>query len=108
MLREGFRVIVNKKCFNMDLKEIQLRNYNATCGRGLITDKTNFNDFYLKIVEETEELNLSKIPFTADNDFDELEIADIIITCLNMAKYYNIDIESALEEKTKINEKRKD
>lgn len=90
----------------MDLKEITERNYNATVKRGFISEETNFNDFYLKIVEETEELNLSKFPFSEDYDFDKLELADIILVCLAMAKHYNIDIQKALEEKTKFNEQR--
>jgi NTP pyrophosphatase (non-canonical NTP hydrolase) len=91
----------------MDLKEIQERNYAATVRRGLINIFTDFNDFYLKIVEETEELNKSKLPFSPPDDFDSKELADIIIVCLCMAKHFNIDIEQILAEKTIFNENRK-
>jgi NTP pyrophosphatase (non-canonical NTP hydrolase) len=92
----------------MNLKQIIKRNYKATVKRGLITPTTNFNDFYLKIVEETEELNLSKLPFTKDDWWDKTELADIILVCLAMAEHYKIDIEKVLEEKVKYNEQRKD
>lgn len=90
----------------MDLKEIINRNYDATVRRGLINNETDFVDFFDKIKEETEELIQSWI----DNRFkkvNEIELADIIIVCLCMAKHYNIDIQKTLEEKTKFNEKRK-
>ncbi|PNX47080.1 MAG: hypothetical protein BV456_11465 [Thermoplasmata archaeon M8B2D] len=94
----------------MDLKEIQERNYQATVKRGLITAATTFDDFIDKIKEETLELIYSAEIDIRSGDikymFDELELSDIIITCFNMAKYYDIDIQKALEEKTLINETR--
>lgn len=91
----------------MDLTEIQNRNYEATVKRGLITPNTTFIEFFNKANEEFDELIDSWIEhdFTI---FSELELADIILVCLAMAKHFNIDIQKALEDKTIINENRKD
>jgi len=90
----------------MDLKEIQLRNYNATKRRGLITPNTTELEFLYKLYEEVTEFEF-EIAFTNDNK-KPLELADIIIVCICYAKHFNIDIQKALEQKTLINEKRKD
>lgn len=86
----------------MNLKEIQFRNYIATVRRGLITAKTGSLEFIAKIAEETDEIK------NANNDAIPHELADLIIVCLCYAKHFNIDIETALLEKTIINEIRKD
>jgi len=91
----------------MDLKEIIDRNYKATVKRGLISNKTTFIDFFNKANDEFDELIESWI----DHDltiFDTMELADIILVCLAMAKHFNIDIQKALEDKTIFNEQRKD
>jgi NTP pyrophosphatase (non-canonical NTP hydrolase) len=86
----------------MKLQEIQERNYLATCKRGLITDKTTLNEFIYKMFEEVQEFkDASNFGIT-----DGLELADIIIVCLNTAKHLNIDIQDWLERKTIINENR--
>lgn len=90
----------------MDLKEIQNRNYKATVKRGLITNQTPGYGFIDKIYEETSELEYNYMHTIGK--IDPLELSDIIIVCLNMAKHYNIDIQKALEEKTIFNENRKD
>ena len=90
----------------MDLKEITERNYKATKRRGLITEKTKTADFLNKIHEEILEYAME---FNEDNHNGmSVELADITIVCLCMAKHYNIDIQKALEEKTLYNENRKD
>lgn len=96
----------------MDLKEIQERNYQATVKRGLISNKTTIEQFLDKIFEELEELDCSLWDYTKrkrKKSFcknSKLEMADIILTVLAMAKHYDIDIQKALEEKTIINENR--
>ena len=87
----------------MTLQEIQSRNYAATVSRGLITPKTTDREFVSKLFEECHEVD-NFLRFTGN--IDPFEIADVIIVCLNMAKHFDIDIESALEQKTVINEKR--
>ena len=86
----------------MNLKEIQFRNYIATVRRGLITAETGPLEFIIKMAEETDEIK------NANNDAIPHELADLIIVCLCYAKHLNIDIETALLEKTIINEIRKD
>jgi NTP pyrophosphatase (non-canonical NTP hydrolase) len=86
----------------MTLSEIQSRNYAATVRRGKISDKTTLNEFIFKMFEEVQE-------FKDDSNFgitDGLELADIIIVCLNTAKHLDIDIQDWLEKKTIINENR--
>ena len=91
----------------MDLNKIQNRNYTATVKRGLITPLTTVNDFFQKIKEEIDEWY--EIAFLENSEGNEgHELADIIIVCLNAAKHRGIDIQKALEEKTLINETRKD
>ena len=90
----------------MDLKTIQNRNYTATLNRGLITPQTTELEFLYKLYEEVTEFEF-EIAFTNENK-KPLELADVIIVCLNYAKHFNIDIQKALEQKTLINEKRKD
>jgi NTP pyrophosphatase (non-canonical NTP hydrolase) len=86
----------------MTLSEIQNRNYLATIKRGLITDKTTLNEFIYKMFEEVQEFkDASNFGIT-----DGLELADIIIVCLNTAKHLDIDIQDWLEKKTIINENR--
>lgn len=85
------------------MKELIERNYKSTVDRGLITPNTTKQDFFNKIKEEVFELEVYEIQ---NHKIDKLELADIILVCLNMAKHFNIDIEKALNEKIKINEQR--
>lgn len=88
------------------MKKLIEDNYKSIVKRGLITPNTTKKQFIDKIYEEVNELEceyLNKFGFV-----DEFELADIILTCLNMAKHYNIDIEKVLKEKIKINENRHD
>jgi len=79
-------------------------NYDSIVKRGLIKPETNTIDFLRKLDEEVSELwgsldrNL--------NSFDEEELADVILVCLNMAHHYGIDIETELKNKIKINQNR--
>ena len=91
----------------MTLKEIQERNYQACLKRGVIGVYTQPYEFEDKLREELKEIEQS---FLYDEEevlsIDEMEIADMIIVCLNIANHYDIDIQKALEEKTIINENR--
>lgn len=94
----------------MDIKEISKRNYKATVKRGLISDKTTFQDFISKLDEEVSELDMSELPFNsyADIYFDERELADVALVCFAMAEFYHIDLLRLMEAKTMYNENRKD
>ena len=89
----------------MKIKEIQERNYRATVKRGQITKKTNFYDFLRKTHEEVQELYDDYIH---TGNVDPLELADIILVCMSLAKHNKIDIDKALQAKVIINENRKD
>ena len=90
----------------MDLTELQKRNYAATVRRGLIKPDTLKFEFTLKLDEECNELDLAILNRDKFNEAEEL--ADVIIVCLNYAKHFGIDIQSALEQKTLYNESRTD
>lgn len=84
----------------MNLTEIINRNYKATIKRGLITSNTTFTDFKFKLLEELNEWIVSP--------GDKLECADVVLVMFAYCKHNGIDIQKALEEKTIINENRKD
>lgn len=92
----------------MDLIDIINRNYIATVKRGKIIKKTTIYEFIEKIYEEVDELNSSWLYSELGLDFDEFELADIIIVCLCMAKHFKVNINDIIEQKTIINETRKD
>jgi len=93
----------------MKLQEIQNRNYQATVKRGLITPKTTDSEFIEKLKEEVDELQIEvDLPFFSNTTGRDMELADVIIVCLCMAKHLNIDIESELIKKTIYNENRND
>tara|TARA_Y100000385_G_scaffold82409_1_gene84377 strand:- start:1798 stop:2079 length:282 start_codon:yes stop_codon:yes gene_type:complete len=83
------------------MKKIIEDNYRTIVDRGLIKPSTTHNDFINKIYEEADELSLSY----DYNDFENTkeELADVILTCLNMAKHFDIDIEQEIKNKIKIN-----
>jgi len=92
------------------MKKLINDNYDSIVKRGLITPQTNAFDFVEKIKEETEELEreliiLKNVPMARQENFDKIneELSDVILTCLNMAKHFNIDIETELKKKIEIN-----
>lgn len=85
------------------MKNIIELNYQTTVDRGLITPNTTKQEFFNKIKEEVFELEVYELQ---NHKIDPLELADIILVCLNIAKHYNIDIEKELMNKIKINEQR--
>ena len=93
----------------MSLKNIIEESYNVTVDRGLIVPYTNLHNFLHKIKEEVGELEIGVLVDHERNvisDYTKLELADVILTCLNMAKHYEIDIEQEIKNKIEINRKR--
>jgi len=87
------------------MKELIEDNYKTIVDRGLITPSTTHTEFLDKIYEEADELCLSY----DYNDFENTkeELADVILTCLNMARHFNIDIMKEMKNKIEINRNRK-
>ena len=86
----------------MSLKKISQRNYKSIVNRGLITKSTTFDQFMDKLYEEVKELYIET---PLGEGFNE-ELADVILTVLNIAYHYNIDIHTELINKIIKNEKR--
>lgn len=91
---------------DLSIDSILSRSYKATVKRGYITPDTNFHQFVRKIEEERTEL-IHSFDLVLKT-FDPKELADIVLTCFNMAKHYGIDLIQVMEEKTTFNEQRKD
>lgn len=94
----------------MTLQEIITKNYQSTVKRGKINIFTTSDEFLAKIDEEVQELKDSFLPFCNENEpsFDHKELADIILTCLNFARHFDINIQQVIEQKIEFNENRKD
>lgn len=88
------------------MKNIIERNYASIKKRKLITSKTSHVDFHHKLVEEVSEVKNELIQRSIDLDKLGFEIADVILTALNYAKHFNINIEKKIKDKIIINEKR--
>lgn len=80
------------------MKQIIEDNYKSIVERGLITELTTLGDFYRKLYEEIDEMEMSG----SKEEFSE-ELADVILVCLNMAKHLDIDIEIELKDKIQVN-----
>jgi len=85
------------------MKKLIEDNYESTCLRKCIDYKTRKLHFIMKIKEELLEVEQSY--YSDDGEIWE-EVADVILVCLNMAKHYDIDIESELKNKIEKNYKR--
>lgn len=85
------------------MKQIIEDNYKSIVKRGLIDSNTTKKQFICKLEEEVQEF-IDAALFYNGNEKEEL--ADIILVCLNIAKHYNIDIETELKNKILTNEKR--
>ncbi len=83
------------------MKTIIEENYKSIVNRGLINKKTTKQDFINKLYEEVNEveesITLKELSF---------ELADVILTALNYAKHYKIDIETIIKQKIEINKNR--
>ena len=84
-------------------------NYDVTVKRGCILPYTNLHNFLHKIKEEVGELEVGVLVDSERDvisDYTKHELADVILTCLNMAKHYEIDIQQALIDNVEWNRKR--
>ena len=95
------------------MKVLIKRNYDSIVKRGLISPDTSVFKFIDKIYEEIGELEEAVNEMSETNNikqihFDNIneELADVILTCLNMAKHFDIDIEAELKKKIEVNFKR--
>lgn len=79
-------------------------NYDSIVSRGLITNDTTHHDFIDKIKEEVMEVELAV--YNRDRFNLKEELADVILTTLNYARHFNIDIEHELKNKIQINKNR--
>ena len=91
------------------MKELIEANYQSIVDRGLISPATHLHQFFDKIKEEVNELELGIcIDFERGliSDYTKEELADVIMVCLNMAKHFDIDIEQEIKNKIKVNQQR--
>jgi len=88
------------------MKKLINDNYDSIVKRGLITPQTTKDEFVDKLFEEVAVAN--EIHFTEYPQYDNFneELADIILVCFNIAKHYDIDIETELKNKIAKNYKR--
>ncbi|RLI34332.1 hypothetical protein DRO66_08995 [Candidatus Bathyarchaeota archaeon] len=86
------------------MRELILENYKATESRGKIDTFTTHEHFVDKLYEELREVE------NAESSEIELgkELADVILTAMNYAYHYGIDIEQELYDKVEYNKTRKD
>jgi NTP pyrophosphatase (non-canonical NTP hydrolase) len=86
------------------MKRIIESNYDSIVKRGLISPQTTKQEFIDKLFEEVSEVEDACL----DNDWLNIaeELADVILTALNFAKHYDIDIELELNQKININYER--
>lgn len=91
------------------MQDLIKRNYASIVKRGYITEDTTDLQFIRKIEEEVEESIYESLLHRKGkpNKLGE-ELADVILTCLNYAHHFSIDIEKELHKKIDKNEKRKD
>lgn len=81
-------------------------NYKSIVDRGLINEKTTINDFVFKLEEEVGEL--TKEAYNPISGDFKMELADVMLVCLNIAHHYDIDIVNAMNKKVIINQNRTD
>lgn len=85
------------------MKEIIEENYKSIVKRGLINKHTSKREFILKLEEEVQEF-IDAFIYKEGNE--KLELADIVLVCMNIAKHYNIDLEKEIKTKIEINKNR--
>ena len=84
------------------MKDIINSNYEVTVKRGCIKPDTTIHEFLDKLYEEVHEL---RDEIELRNTINH-ELSDVILVCLNMAKHFNIDIESELNTVISLNRDR--
>lgn len=91
------------------MQQLITRNYASIVKRGYITQDTTSKQFFDKLEEEVNEVFDEYILHKKGkpNNLGE-ELADVILTCLNYAHHFGIDIEKELHKKIEKNENRKD
>ena len=94
------------------MKKLFERNYKAVVNRGLITEKTANIDFFLKLIEEMQEIEYEiiniegcKEAIILSNHLKE-EIADCLIVCSNWLIHRGVDLGKILTKIAEKNEKR--
>ena len=91
------------------MQDLIKRNYASIVKRGYITSETTSKQFFDKIEEEVNEVFDEYILHKKGkpNKLGE-ELSDVILTCLNYAHHFSIDIEKEILKKIDKNETRKD
>jgi len=86
------------------MKKLIESNYDSIVKRGLISPQTTKQEFLNKLFEEVSEVEEA----CDNNDWLNIaeELADVILTALNFAKHYDIDIELEMNQKVNINYER--
>lgn len=96
-----------QEIFHEQFEKLLARNYKSvTECRKLITAETSKQDFIDKIKEEVDEFDYEFLNAKDLNSKAAIECVDIILSCLNCLKHYNINILDFVFEKISINEKR--
>jgi NTP pyrophosphatase (non-canonical NTP hydrolase) len=76
-------------------------NYESTILRGCIDKNTTKLQFLMKVKEEV--LELEEALYSGDECNLKEEMADVILTVLNFAKHFDINIKQELKNKIKKN-----
>jgi NTP pyrophosphatase (non-canonical NTP hydrolase) len=79
------------------MKKIIEENYESTLLRGCIDKNTTEVSFLMKVKEEVSELESAY--YSSDMENMKEEMADVILTVLNFARHYEIDIETEMKLK---------
>ena len=83
------------------MKKIIKENYESTILRGCIDKNTTELSFLMKVKEEVSELESAY--YSGDMENMREEMADVILTVLNFARHYDIDIETEMKLKIEKN-----
>jgi len=95
------------------MKDLIIRNFEATKKRGKITDKTKISDFIKKMHEEDGEALMAMIQFIKNPNHDHRdkmaqELIDKVMVPLNFLQHIGVDIELALCKNVIYQENRED
>jgi NTP pyrophosphatase (non-canonical NTP hydrolase) len=83
------------------MKKIIKENYESTLLRGCIDKNTTELSFLMKVKEEVSELESAY--YSGDMENMREEMADVVLTVLNFARHYDIDIETEMKLKIEKN-----
>lgn len=83
------------------MKHLFKRHFQAIVNRGLITSETTLDDFYDKLNEEVNELQLANT-----NEEVHQEAIDVVMVCINMLQYLGVNFEKELIKNIETQEKR--